>query len=55
MTPSNKITNKLISKTKKINILHKELVDSFKTINDNNGLKLKLDDMIKENSELKNQ
>ena len=37
------------------NMLHKELGDSFNIINDNNGLKLKLDYMIKENNELKNQ
>ena len=47
--------NKLILKTNEINLLHKELGDSFNIINDNNGLKLKLDDMIKENNELKNQ
>ena len=48
--------NKLILKTNEINMLHKELGDSFNIINDNNnGLKLKLDEMIKENTELKNQ
>ena len=47
--------NKILIKTKEINMLHKELGDSFNIINDNNGLKLKLDDMIKENNELKNQ
>ena len=47
--------NKLILKTNEVNMLHKEIGDSFNIINDNNGLKLKLDDMIKENTELKNQ
>ena len=47
--------NKILLKTKEINMLHKELGDSFNIINDNNGLKLKLDDIIKENNELKNQ
>ena len=48
--------NKLILKTNEINKLHKELGDSFNIINDNNnGLKLQLDEMIKENKELKNQ
>ena len=47
--------NKLILKAKEVNMLHKELGDSFNIINDNSGLKLKLDDMIKENTELKNQ
>ena len=48
--------NKLILKTNEINKLHKELGDSFNIINDNNnGLKLKLDAMIRENKELKNQ
>ena len=48
--------NKLILKTNEINKLHKELGDSFNIINDNNnGLKLKLDEMIRENKELKNQ
>ena len=48
---------KLILKTNEVNLnlLHKELGDSFNIINDNNGLKLKLDEMIKENNELKNQ
>jgi hypothetical protein len=36
-------------------MLHKELGDSFNIINDNNNLKIKLDEMIKENNELKNQ
>ena len=52
---ANSTNNKLILKTNEINMLHKELGDSFNIINDNNGLKLKLDDMIKENNELKNQ
>ena len=48
--------NKLILKTNEINKLHKELGDSFNIINEkNNGLKNKLDEMIKENTELKNQ
>ena len=47
--------NKLLLKTKEVKMLHKELGDSFNIINDNNDLKLKLDDMIKENTELKNQ
>ena len=47
--------NKLILKANEINILNKELGDSFNIINDNNCLKLKLDDMIKENNKLKNQ
>ena len=45
--------NKVILKTKEI--LHKELGDSFNIINNNNNLKIKLEDMIKENNELKNQ
>jgi hypothetical protein len=40
-------------KTNEINQLHKELGDSFNIINDD--LKIKLDDIIKENNDLKNQ
>ena len=46
--------NKLILKTNEINILHKELGDSFNIITENNLL-VKLNDVIKENAELKNQ
>ena len=44
---------KIIMKTNEVNLLHKELGDSFNIINDE--LKIKLDDIIKENKELKNQ
>ena len=47
--------NKIILKANKIKILHKESSDSFNIINNNNDLKLKLEEMIKENNMLKNQ
>ena len=53
---NNSISNtKSIIKNNEMIILHKELGDSFNIINDNNNLKIKLDEMIKENNELKNQ
>ena len=45
--------NKILIKTNEINMLHKELVDSFNIKNDD--LIIKLDDIIKENKDLKNQ
>ena len=53
---NNKLTNtkkKIIMKTNEVKMLHKELGDSFNITNDD--LKIKLDDIIKENNELKNQ
>ena len=53
---NNKVINtkkKILMKTNEINQLHKELGDSFNIINDD--LKIKLDDIIKENNDLKNQ
>ena len=48
--------NRLFFKNREINKFHKEMGDSFYIINDkNNGLKLKLDNMIKENNQLKSQ
>ena len=44
---------KIILKTNEVKMLHKELGDSFNITNDD--LKIKLDDIIKENNELKNQ
>ena len=50
------LKNKVILKTKEVNnMLNKETGDLFNIINDNNILKLKLDNIIKENNELKNQ
>ena len=49
------VNNKLLLKPHEGKNLYKELVDSYKNKNDNNGLKLKLDNMIKENNELKNK
>ena len=49
-------SNKVKLKNKDIIVFQKVLNDSFNIINDkNNDLKVKLDDMIKENNELKNQ
>ena len=53
---NNKITitkKKILMKTNEINKLHKELGDSFNIKNDE--LKIKLDDIIRENNDLKNQ
>ena len=47
--------NKFLLKSPEGKNLYKELGDSTKSINDNNGLKLKLDNVIKENNELKNK
>ena len=44
---------KILMKTSEMKMLHKELGDSFNIKNDD--LKIKLDDIIKENNELKNQ
>ena len=44
---------KIIMKTNEVKMLHKELGDSFNITNED--LKIKLDDIIKENKELKNQ
>ena len=48
-----KTKKKILMKTNEINKLHKELGDSFNIKNDE--LKIKLDDIIKENNDLKNQ
>ena len=56
MKKNNKIMNtkrKIIMKTNEVTKLHKELGDSFNIANDE--LKIKLDNVIKENNELKNQ
>ena len=50
-----KNTNKLLFKSDEINLSPRELGESINIKNDNNYLKLKLNDIIKENSELKNQ
>ena len=47
--------NKLILKSPDRVTLHKELCDSLNFANERSGLQLKLDNMIKENNELKNQ
>ena len=47
--------NKLILKSPNRQNLHEELCDSLNYSNERSGLQLKLDNMIKENNELKNQ
>ena len=52
----NKLTStkkKILMKTNEVKMLHKQLGDSFNIANDE--FKIKLDDIIKENTELKNQ
>ena len=49
------LNNKLSLKSHEGKNLYKESGDSYKTTNDNNGLKLKLVNVIKENNELKNK
>ena len=50
-----KNTNKIFFKSNETNLSPRELKESLNIKNDNNYLKLKLNDIIKENSELKNQ
>ena len=50
-----RLNNKCLIKSNEGKKLNKELGDSSKNTNDNNGLKLKLDNVIKENNELKNK
>ena len=47
--------NRLILKSADRKILHEELYDSLNYVKERSGLQLKLDNMIKENNELKNQ
>ena len=53
--PMKKNNNKFLYKSNDTNLSPRELGESFNIKNDSNYLKIKLNDIIKENSELKNQ